>query len=248
MRPSEIRELCAPLVVLVAMSISAFPLYAATQEPIGSTIIRPEFAAKKVFFMLFLMLGPIKVLVPFVELTRELNRKLQRRLATRSILFATAALMLAALLGRTIIEKFEISLAVLALTGGIILFLVALQTVLQQSRTVDSGQLRPSTQGQTHLAVSPLAFPIIVAPYGIAAVIVFATLAQGQHSAELILVGMVCLILALDWFAMLFAEQILRRVGTALQVFGVVLGVTQIALGVQIILESLDMMGFIPRV
>ena len=41
---------------------------------------------------------------------------------------------------------------------------------------------------------------------------------------------------------MLFAEQILRRVGTALQVFGVVLGVTQIALGVQIILESLDMM------
>ena len=156
--------------------------------------------------------------------------------------------MLAALLGRTILEKFEISLAVLALTGGIILFLVALQTVLQQSRTVNSGQLRPSTQEQTHLAVSPLAFPIIVAPYGIAAVIVFATLAQGQHSAELILVGMVCLILALDWFAMLFAEQILRRVGTALQVFGVVLGVTQIALGVQIILESLDMMGFIPRV
>jgi len=46
---------------------------------------------------------------------------------------------------------------------------------------------------------------------------------------------------------MLFAEQIVRWVGTQLQVFGVVLGVTKIALGLQIILQSLSMTGIITR-
>jgi multiple antibiotic resistance protein len=58
-----------------------------------------------------------------------------------------------------------------------------------------------------------------------------------------VIVGMVLLILALDWVAMLFAKTILRRIGTALQVFAVVLGVTQIALGLQVILHSLSMIG-----
>ena len=42
---------------------------------------------------------------------------------------------------------------------------------------------------------------------------------------------------------MLFAETILGRIGTVLQVFAVVLGVTQIALGLQVILQSLCMIG-----
>lgn len=42
---------------------------------------------------------------------------------------------------------------------------------------------------------------------------------------------------------MLFAETILKFGGTALQVFAVVLGVTQVALGLQVILHSLAMIG-----
>jgi multiple antibiotic resistance protein len=40
---------------------------------------------------------------------------------------------LAGLLGRNILENFEISVPVLVLTGGLILFLVVLGTVLEQS-------------------------------------------------------------------------------------------------------------------
>ena len=146
------------------------------------------------------------------------------------------------------LENFDISLPVLSMTGGIILFLVALQTVLQQSATIaDTGVSAPEG-ADMRTALSPLAFPTIVAPYGIAAVIVFATLARGRHQDELVVAGLVLTILLLDWLAMLFAEQILRRVGTSLQVFGVVLSVTQIALGLQVILQSLSMMGLIsPR-
>jgi len=53
-------------------------------------------------------------------------------------------------------------------------------------------------------------------------------------------------ILILDWIAMLFANAILKWMGTALQVFAVVLGVTQIALGVNVILQSLSLIGVLP--
>jgi len=146
------------------------------------------------------------------------------------------------------LENFNISLPVLALTGGVVLFLVALQTVLQQA----TGPARPRPDEPPpglHLAVSPLAFPTVVTPYGIAAVIVFAALAQNNYIDKLVLAGVVLLILAMDWLAMLFAEVILRWVGTTLQVFAVVLGVTQIALGLQVILHSLSMIGvFVERV
>jgi multiple antibiotic resistance protein len=49
--------------------------------------------------------------------------------------------------------------------------------------------------------------------------------------------------LLIDWLAMLFAKTIVEWTGTAVQMFTVVLGVTQIALGLQIITHSRSMIG-----
>ena len=202
-----------------------------------------EFGSRKIFLMLFLMLGPIKILVPFKVLAGSYEPSVRRQLATRAILFSAAALAIAGFLGRTMLENLEISLPVLAMTGGIILFMVALRTVLQP--TADP-MIRPTEQGQIDLkfALTPLAFPTIVTPYGIAAVIVFATLAGDRQAEGVTVAAIVLLILTLDWLAMMFAESILRWIGTSLQVLAVVLGVTQAALGLQIILHSLSMIAW----
>jgi multiple antibiotic resistance protein len=224
--------------VLLLLAATAAMAQSGTTLPAGQAGIDP----RKVFFMLFLMLGPIKILVPFVNLTKGSDALLRRRIARRSILFSAAALGLAGVLGRTMLENFDISVPVLALTGGIILFLVALQAVLQQSTGMPVSPRQEESEPGMHLALTPLAFPITVTPYGIAAVIVFATLAR-QDGEKLVVAGMVLLILVLDWLAMLFAEAVVRWLGTALQVFAVVLGVTQIALGLQVIVQSLAMLG-----
>ena len=156
----------------------------------------PEIGARKIFFMLFLMLGPIRILVPFVEMTHGSDPAFRRRLATRAILFSAAALALAGVLGRGMLENFDISLPVLALTGGLILFLVALRTVLQQSTGAVERPKLDVPPPELKLALTPLAFPTIVTPYGIAAVIVFATLAGGKYDAVSIVTGIVLLILA----------------------------------------------------
>jgi multiple antibiotic resistance protein len=207
---------------------------------------QPVVSIRKIFMLLFLMLGPVKILVPFVNMTKGSDAAFRRRLATRAILLSTAALAVAGSLGRGFMENFNISVPVLALTGGIILFLVALQTVLQQASGAPRLPQGEAQQG-LHLAFSPLAFPVIVTPYGIAAVIVFAALLP-EYDAKLMLAGAVLLILLLDWLAMLFADTVLKWAGAALQIFAVVLGVTQIALGLQVIMHNLALIGvFVER-
>lgn len=233
------RSILVPVLAIVLAACS--PMQTFAQSPIGVDMPEVEFGARKMFLMLFLMLGPIKILVPFVTITSNCDPRFRRRMARRAIVFSAAALTIAGLLGRTMLENFEISLPVLAMTGGIILFLVALRTVLQQSTSLPDRPTEPGQPPDLKLALTPLAFPTIVTPYGIAAVIVFATLAGGRQAESLTVAGIVLLILALDWVAMTFAEIILSWIGTSLQVLAVVLGVTQAALGLQIILHSISM-------
>ena len=206
-----------------------------------------HFSPSQIFLTLFLMLGPLKILVPFEDLTQRFDSGMRRRIARRAIFFSAAALTIATLIGRTMLENFGISLPMLALTGGIILFLVALQTVMQGG-TIPRMSRRYDSVQDVGLALMPIAYPIIVTPQGLAAVIVFVTLANSRFWGSSLVVGIVFLILILDWITMLFAARILRCAGTALQIFGVVLGVTQVALGLQIILHNLSLIGlFVER-
>ncbi|MGH0353919.1 MarC family protein [Sinorhizobium meliloti] len=70
------------------------------------------------------------------------------------------SLAIAGLLGRTMLENFEISLPVLAMTGGIILFLVALRTVLHQSSSLSDQTTEQGQPPDLRLALTPLAFRI----------------------------------------------------------------------------------------
>lgn len=229
------------LITTLIVMLVYFPVQSFAQASVGAAMPEAEFGARKVFFMLFLMLGPIKILVPFVTITKNWEPTFRRQVARRAIFFSAGALAVAGLLGRTMLENFEISLPVLAMTGGIILFLVALRTILHQSDSPDDCTASGRAP-DLKLALTPLAFPTIVTPYGIAAVIVFATLAGNRQAEGLTVAAIVLLILAVDWLAMLFAETILKWIGTSLQVLAVVLGVTQAALGLQIILHSFSML------
>ena len=229
-------------VLLTALFLQTVTVAQVMDEPHAPEVtIEPQ----RMFFLLFLMLGPIKILVPFVAMTKGADQVLRGRLATRAILFSAIALALAGFFGRAMMANYNVSVPVLALAGGVVLFLVALQTVLQQ--TLGSGVTVPQFQGEPgmHLALNPLAFPTIVTSYGIAALIVFATLAAGDRSAELSIAGIVLIILAMDWVAMIFAEPILRWLGTALQILAVVLGIAQVAIGLQVIFQSLRMLALV---
>lgn len=226
-----------PLLLLTALLIWSGPAWAQAASGFQQAV-----PASKIFALLFLMIGPVKILAPFARMTRGADPHFRRQLATRAILFSAAALALAGLLGQRMLRNFDIPLQVLALTGGLVLFLVALQTVLEQFKPPEA-QRGEAPRPDLAMAINPLAFPTIVTPYGIAAMIIFVALVEGDPAAQLTIAGLVGLILAMNWVAMLYAHAVLKYAGTALQVFAVVLGVTQVALGLMIILKSLSDLG-----
>jgi multiple antibiotic resistance protein len=190
-----------------------------------------------IFALLFLMLGPIKLLGIFAVTTKDCDATFRLRLATRAFLFSVAAVTIAAALGKRMLDNFAIPVQVLQIAAGVILFLVAIQAVMQQySATRAPQRSEPPTMA---MAFSPLAFPTIVTPYGIAAVTILVTLAPTMEIA-LMVAGVVYLILFLDWLAMLGAHFIVRWLGPLLLLVGVVLGVNQVTLGLQLILGGIS--------
>ena len=88
------------------------------------------------------------------------------------------------------------------------------------------------------IALAPLAFPTIVTPYGIAALIVFLAFSQNVESS-LTIGAIVVAIMLLNLVVMLVTRRLLPVLALVLPILGAVLGVVQVALGLQIINNSL---------
>jgi multiple antibiotic resistance protein len=190
-----------------------------------------------VFTILFLMLGPFKIIGPFTQITQAADPALTRNIALRGTAYATITLLVAALIGEGILTNYGIPIPILAISGGIILFLVALLNIIQQfspPAKKDENPIVPTLK----MAISPLAFPTIVTPYGIAAVIVFFAIAPDLNT-KLIIGAIVLGIMLLNLIFMLVNRHIFKYLALILPILATILGVVQVALGLQIIYKAL---------
>jgi len=205
-----------------------------------------DFPVGQVLTILFLMLGPFKIIGPFLKLTRGADARLARRIAVLATAFAALALLIAGFLGETILRKYNIPLPVLALSGGVILFLVALRSVLEQFETPDlhAEVAEVPPEAVMRVALSPLAFPAIVTPYGIAALIVFLAVSQGMED-RMTVGAIVIAIMALNLVVMLVARRLRTGLSIVMPIFGAVLGVVQVALGLHVINNALHNLGIL---
>jgi len=221
----------------VALAVMPATSWAEGAAPVPGVI--EFFPMTHIATFLVLMLGPSKIIGPFVSLTSGADTDLERKIAMLSITFSGAALILAGLVGEKVLSKYGIPLPILALSAGVILFVVAMlettRPAKDQIKTKRSVEEEPPS---LQLALSPLAFPIIVPPYGVAAFIVFLAFTP-DTKGQLIIGGIVFLVLLVNLLVMIFARRLVAIMGTGLSVVGAVLGVVQVALGLQIIYNSL---------
>ena len=192
----------------------------------------------QIFLILFLMLGPFKIIGPFVKTTKNADPALTRKIAVRAILYSIVTLVLAAFLGENILKNYGIPVPILALSGGIILFLVALLNIISQFKPTEA-HVENAGAPSLAVAMNPLTFPTIVTPYGIAAVIVFMALSPDLNS-KLTVDAMVVGIMVLNLLIMFIAKHIIKSLATILPILGAILGVIQVALGAKIIYNSLS--------
>lgn len=197
--------------------------------------------ASQIFIVLVVTLGPLKILGPFVQQTRDLDGPALRRLELRVFILSVVSVLVAALLGSALLVKWGISLAALLIAIGIIFFLVALRMVLAQYG--DRPDPAPPLPEDPWAAALRLTFPTVVTPYGLAAVIALLAATDDPMRSRMILL-LALAVMVLNYVFMLFARKIMRGVALLiLQILGSVLGVLQVALSVQIVIWALAELG-----
>ena len=194
----------------------------------------------EIFTIFFITLGPLKILGPFVQRTHGLDDAAVRQIAVRAFLMATISGIAGGFLGAVLLANWHISIGAMVIAGGLVFLLVGLRQLLEQYEPPHAPDVNiPALPASPTAAALKLLFPIVLTPFGIAAVIVLLALSPDGGRTQLI-VGMVVVVMLLNLIAMLFARRIL--VGATivvLQILGAVLGILQAGLAVQIILRGL---------
>ena len=197
----------------------------------------------ELFILFFVTLGPLKLVGPFVHATGAVDAKTASSIAIRAFALATICVLAAGFGGSLILAKWHVSMGAMTLAGGLIFLLVALRQVLEQYDPLPAPPpVAPPTSPMA--SAMRLTFPLIVPPYGIAAVIILFAAAWSGTRLEII-VAMLVLVMGLNLLAMLFARTLMLHgpVALVLRVVGAVLGVLQVALAVQIMLRALREFG-----
>jgi multiple antibiotic resistance protein len=241
--------LAAGVIGISVLSVLAFPMLAHAQTPASAAAAASVPSFDQIATFLFVMLGPIKLLGPFAGMSRGMEKTDLRTFALIGVLIALVAVAAAATIGVSLLEKWAVSHGALLIAGGIFIFLAGIGPILRllapaadaPARPADPVEkpARPSLLG---LALKGLVFPAIVTPQGVALVV----LTVAAYPA---LTGQVALavveIMVINFVAMLFAQRLFKTPGVlpGLLVLGNVVGVLQVALGVQIVLNGLRVVG-----
>jgi multiple antibiotic resistance protein len=189
-----------------------------------------------IFTVFMLTLGPIKTVPAFFAMTQNQAPDSARVLALQGTLVATAVSIAIAVLMTGIAASWRVSADELRIAGGILLFAASREMIGQFGRPVSP--LRSASPPQRP-AIAPLAIPIIVTPWGVAAILYFADLAYDDLKMSAILIGILLLVMLLNLVGMLLARKIIAWVGMiSFQVLGWILAVLQAGFAVDAVVTS----------
>jgi multiple antibiotic resistance protein len=199
----------------------------------------------QIFTLFFITLGPLKMLGPYGQQTRNLAPAALRALSVRVFLISLAAVAVGGYLGAFLAQKWRVSLPAMELTAGIILFLVAIRLVLAP---YEPQQLPAEPLPDAPMkATLRLTFPLVVTPYGIAALI--GLLVAAEPSADVGIYAILVLVMVVNLLGMLFVRDIMRgAMLLILQILGAVLGVVQVGLAIQFIIRGLRDLQVLPEI
>ena len=200
-------------------------------------MITPAF----VFTIFMLTLGPIKTVPAFFAMTLDQSPPAVRALAVKGTAVATAVALLIALVMTEVAASWRISPDDLRIAGGILLFVAASDMIGQLNRPASPPQ---SGVPPKDTAITPLAIPVIITPWGVTALLFFAELSSGDLMMQSTVVGILLLIMLLNLVGMLLARPIIACVGIiTFQVLGWIFAVLQAGLAVDAVVTSLRNLG-----
>jgi multiple antibiotic resistance protein len=201
----------------------------------------------EIALVMFVGMGPIKVLVYYLGAIRHVSPALGRAVAVRAVASATIVALGLLVAGSILMRLLHFSTGALIVAGGIVLLAYGIQTVLDTT-PIHEGDVPPTESLLMRMAIYPMGIPLILNPAGIAAAIIFSaeTSAFGEFGDFAVLVGVVLAIAVLDIVVLWLARPIGARIPPeGIIVLEQVLGVLLAAVAVELILIGLGQLRII---
>jgi multiple antibiotic resistance protein len=191
------------------------------------------------FVMLAVVINPVAVAPIFVSVTRGMSREERLSVLNRALIIAFTVAMFFLLAGRLMLSYLGVSMYAFAVSGGVLLFLIALPMLFGHRSSLQSTGERTPPAGDD-VAIFPMAIPMLAGPGTIATVLVVAT----QAGRDVVRIGAVVATLAaiylISWPILYASDRMIARVGEAkVGILTRVLGIILAALAVQYVFNGI---------
>ena len=193
------------------------------------------------FITIFIGMGPVKVLLVYIAMTRNMETGIRKKVATRIVIAAGSVGVGLFIIGAAMQSILHFSIGALNIIGGLILLLLALKMVMGGGdNQSEVGEVDPMS-----IATSPLAIPLTLNPVGIVALVVASSEVKDIPSSIAIVV-MIGVVMLIDYVILLGSDKVAPYLSTAVvQLLEVVLGIFLGALAIQLALNGLAELGII---
>jgi len=200
------------------------------------------------FTSLFAILNPFGVIPSYLCLTSHYSRVEKVKVIRKSMIAAFVILMSFALLGNQIIAFFGISIPAIKITGGILLFLIALDMIQGNTSKVEKA---PKLESQlktcenldelNEIAIVPLTVPLFTGPGSISTVI--AMMAQSSSfDSKISVVIAIALCIIVSYFVLRFSKDLEKTIGKiGFKILTKMMGLVLTAISIQMALDGILM-------
>ena len=189
---------------------------------------------------LFVICSPYCAIPAFINLTRGRSIKEKRRIGMVSIFSVGIILVGSAWFGAAFLRMIDISVAAFQVSGGFIIFLLALSMLQGEvSKIKQTPEEAEKVMDQESVSVVPLAFPLMAGPGAISSIIVTTTTYPGVVNQLAISLAAILVTISL-WFCLYFATSLEKWLGfVGLNIVGRIGGLLLAALAVETMAKGL---------
>lgn len=152
---------------------------------------------------LFFVIDAFGIVPTYLSLVQKLPPKEQRTIALRELFFALCIMILFHYVGHLLLSLIGVTQATVQISGGIILFLIAVRMIFASEKSPDT------LWGEGKPFIVPIATPLFAGPSVLAVIMIYAQ--EEPHS--LALVGAIFCAWLASAIIVLFAQPIYRLIG-----------------------------------
>lgn len=183
--------------------------------------------------LLFLVMDPLGNVPLFLILLKDIDKKKHVKILTRELLIALSIMILLLFFGKSILNFFTISLSSLKISGGIILFMIAIKMIFSGGESIFSNK----SDGEPFIV--PLAVPLVAGPSVMATIILLAATEPVVWSNWLIAIVIAWIPTAL---ILIFSEKLFSKINTKfISAMENLMGMLLTALAVEMFISGIKM-------